>query len=393
LFVLCAREIQKSIAESVYRLLVDQIVLLGLESKYDIQATTIISRETGSQFVFAGVRNNVTSIKSMEGIDVCLVEEATLVSESSWTVLLPTVRRDPPHGPFGQGSETWVIFNPELASDYTYRFWVTNPPVGTVLVSMSWRDNPWFPDVLKKQMDDMRERDYESYLTIWEGQVRRVLKGAIYAKQLEKAQEDGRISRDVVVDRSRPVDVGVDLGRSDMTAMWFFQQRGTEHHAVDYYGNFGEDWSHYLDQVQGRKYLVGKIYLPHDAANKVVHAKKSIEDQTRSAYPGEGRVRVVPRTPSVASDINAVRSMFSRMRFSESACADGLTALAHYQYEVDPETREVSKYPLHNWASNPADALRTYVMGVREFASPKKQDAAPRGKVSYPGSQNWMGNA
>lgn len=416
LFVLCAREIQKSITESIYKLLVDQIDALGLAHAFDVKATTIIGTETGSRIVFAGVRNNITAIKSMEAVDICLLEEAENVTGHSWGVLLPTIRRDPPHGPFGLGSEVWIVFNPNLASDFTYKFWVNDPPAPwvdykpipgdlygdglaamtpkpeTVLMQMSWRDNPWFPDVLRKQKDDLRRRDYESYLTIWEGQVRRVLQGAIFAKQLEQAQKERRISPNIRVDRSKPVDIGVDLGRGDMTSLWFVQQIGMEHHFIDYYGNFGFDWEHYLKEIQDRKYVIGRIYLPHDARNEFISAKKSVYQQTKDAYPGERRVVVVPRTTRVVNDINVMRTMFSRFYFNEEACADGLHGLSHYRYEVDPETREVKDEPLHDWASHPADGLRSYCMGLKDNSTKKdNRQHVPFPLPTGPEAHGWMG--
>ena len=391
LFILCAREIQKSISESVHKLLVDQINNLGLDHAFDIQQRTIICTETGSRFVFAGVRNNITAIKSMESIDIAVVEEAEKVSGHSWSVLLPTIRRDPPHGPFGQGSEVWVVFNPELDSDFTYKYWVLDPPPGTVKMEMNWYDNPWFPEVLRKQKNLLKERDYESYLTVWEGKVRRIVQGAIYAKQLEAAQRDNRISPNILVDRSKPVSLGVDLGRGDMTAIWFFQQSGNSHYAIDYYENFGFDWEHYLTEIQNRRYVIDRIYLPHDARNELLAAKKSIYRQTLDVYPGDGRVVVVPRTTSIVNDVNAVRAMFSRLCFNETTCSAGLHSIAHYHYEVDPETREVKDKPAHDWASHGADALRYYVMGLRDHAVRRGQKYMPPALPQSEHSQGWMG--
>jgi len=135
--VLCARETQKSIQESVHRLLKDQIDMLGLRDAFDVQETRILGRN-GSDFAFAGIRQQgVTNLKSFEGVDVVWVEEAQVVTRKSWDVLIPTIRKP--------GSEIWITFNPELDSDETYERFVLNPPDGAVVIACNWSDNPWFP--------------------------------------------------------------------------------------------------------------------------------------------------------------------------------------------------------------------------------------------------------
>lgn len=131
--VLCARELQVSIAESVHKLLSDQIEAMGLAPWFDVQQQVIRS-SAGSEIIFAGIRNNVTKLKSLEGVDVCWVEEAEKVSNSSWEALIPTIRKP--------GSEIWVSFNPHDASDPTYQRFVLNPPPGARVVEMNWQDNP-----------------------------------------------------------------------------------------------------------------------------------------------------------------------------------------------------------------------------------------------------------
>src|ERR1035437_6907919 len=150
LFVVCAREFQRSIKDSVHKLLSEQVSEMGLDDHYEIQEQKIMGRLVGTEIVFVGVRNNITAIKSMEGIDIFWLTEATHVSNHTWDTLLPTVRRDPPFGPFGQGSEVWIDFNPDLNSDDTYRRWVLDPPDGSMVVEVNWRDNPWFPEILRK---------------------------------------------------------------------------------------------------------------------------------------------------------------------------------------------------------------------------------------------------
>src|SRR5574337_1147207 len=193
--ILCAREFQNSIAESVHHLLQSQIAAIGLSSFYEIQAG-LIRGTNGSEFVFAGLRNNVTKIKSFEGVDRVWVEEAQTVSKSSWEVLIPTIRKE--------GSEIWLTFNPELETDETYQRFVVNPPAGARVVKINWDDNPWFPETLRREKDDLKMRDPDAYQNVWEGNCRVTLDGAIYARELRLAQEEGRI-RSVPYDAAKPV--------------------------------------------------------------------------------------------------------------------------------------------------------------------------------------------
>ena len=388
LFLVCGREIQRSIKDSVHKLLSEQVAALGLDRDYEVQEQKILGKN-GTEIVFVGVRNNIASIKSMEGIDIFWLTEATHVSNHTWDTLLPTVRRDAPYGPFGKGSEVWIDFNPDLGSDDTYKRWVLDPPAGAIIMELNHRDNPWFPEILQRQMEDMKAKDYDNYLTVWEGKVRRSLDGAIYAKELSAAITEGRISPEIKYDRSKGVTVSFDLGRSDMCALWFFQQIGMEHHAIDFYGNTGFGIDHYLEEIQKRKYLVKRIILPHDAANHHQAASKTIERQVRDVYPGE-IVKIAAKV-SIVNGINAVRQLFSRLYFSEANTSDGVLGLQHYQYGVNPETHQRTKEPLHNWASNPADSLRYYAVEMKEGSKPPKQeDHYDHPSYSGDQAQGWM---
>lgn len=159
--ILCAREFQNSIADSVHKLLADQIRELGLAG-FVVQKTNIINVLTGSEFLFAGLHHNIDSIKSMEGIDICWVEEAERVSERSWSVLIPTIRKP--------NSEIWISFNPAQETDPTYQRFVVNPPPDCLSAKMSWHDNPWLPQVLRDEAEHLRKTDPEAYMHVWEGE-------------------------------------------------------------------------------------------------------------------------------------------------------------------------------------------------------------------------------
>jgi phage terminase large subunit len=350
--ILCAREFQNSIVESVHHLLHAQVEATGLQSFYEIQSS-LIRGVNGSEFVFAGLRNNITKIKSFEGVDRVWIEEAQTVSKSSWEVLIPTIRKE--------GSEIWVTFNPELETDETYRRFVIHPPIGAKVVKINWNDNPWFPMTLRREKDELKERDLDAYLNVWEGNCRVTLDGAIYAKELRLAQEEGRI-RTVPYDMAKPVYTFFDLGWADNTSIWFAQTVSGELRLIDYYGNHQMPIQHYIAVLQNKGYLYGTDWLPHDARAKEQGSGRSIEEIMIAA----GRnVRIVPRL-SVSDGINAARTIFNRCYFDEQKCAEGLQSLRHYRYDVDPDTKQFSDRPLHDWSSHAADAFRYFAVAIEE---------------------------
>lgn len=350
--ILCAREFQNSISESVHALLSDQINALGLGGFYQIQNTTI-KGANGSEFYFAGLRHNITKIKSFEGVDIVWCEEAQTISKSSWDTLIPTIRKE--------GSEIWLTFNPSLETDETYQRFVLHPPKGAIVQRLNWSDNPWFPQVLRAEKDELKERDPDAYLTVWEGHCRQTLDGAIYANEIRTATEEGRFTR-VPYEASKPVHTFWDLGRADKTAIWFAQVVGFEFRIIDYYESQGHALGHYLKHLQSKPYVYGDTWLPHDAENELLASERTIAQQARAAG---FTVRITPRI-SVADGINAARTLFGKCYFDAEKCADGLQCLRNYRYDVDPDSGQFSKHPLHDWASHGADAFRYLAVALAE---------------------------
>jgi phage terminase large subunit len=342
--VLCAREFQSSIRDSVHRLLCDQIKELGLDSFYRIEQSAIFGLN-GTEFSFEGIRHNVNKIKSYEGVDIAWVEEAQTTSKSSWETLIPTIRKE--------GSEIWVTFNPELDTDETYKRFVLKPPPGAIVKKLNWSDNPWFPEVLRAEKDLLKARDEDAYLNIWEGHCRVTLDGAIYAKELRAATEEGRICR-VPYDETAPVHTFWDLGWSDCTSILFAQKVGFDFRIIDAYQSRLEKLPHYLKVLQDRGYVYGIDYMPHDADHESL-ATKSIKKMAEAA----GRkVTVMPRVEKKQHGINAVRSIFNRCYIDETKCADFLQAVRHYRFDID-EHGQWSREPRHDENSHYADALQT----------------------------------
>jgi phage terminase large subunit len=152
--------LQTSIKDSVHKLLCDRITALGLLPYFYITRDSI-KCNNGSEFIFKGIQNNVMEIKSMEGISICWVEEAQAVNEESWEILIPTIRKE--------GSEIWVSFNPDRDEDATYQRFVINPPRDCKSVLINYTDNPWFPEVLRREMEYCKEVDYGKYEHVWLG--------------------------------------------------------------------------------------------------------------------------------------------------------------------------------------------------------------------------------
>ena len=369
--ILCAREIQNSIRDSVHKLLSDQIMDMGLEHHFEIQRDTI-KGINGSEFLFKGLRMNVQDIKSTEGIDICWVEEAQTVSKASWDVLVPTIRKDE--------SEIWITFNPELDTDVTYKRFVLNPPKNSKVVKVNWSDNPWFPKELLAEKDDLKDRDHDSYLTVWEGNCRQVLDGAIYAKEIRAATADGRITS-VPYESTKGVQVIFDLGRADKTSIWFVQQVGFEYRIIDFYENRGFSFNHYIKVIKDKPYIIDRMVLPHDATARLLASEKTIEQQAKD----NGFDTTVLVIASVESGIEAARGIFNKCWFDESKCADGLNALRRYRYEVD-DSGQWSKKPLHDEYSHAADAFRYFATSMTYEAKPKEVEE----DTAFYGDSGWM---
>lgn len=344
--ILCTREFQNSIEDSVHRLLKDRVTALGLDSFYEVQKT-VIKGVNGTTFGFEGLKRNIQSLKSWEGADKCWVEEADVVSDDSWEILIPTIRKD--------GSEIIISFNPKLDDDPTYKRFVLNPPKTAKVVEINWRDNPWFNDVLRAEMLELKERDYDAWLNVWEGKCRRSLVGAVYAAELRKAEEENRIG-EVPYYEGKPVDTFWDLGYRDSTAVWLLQQVGAQTRVIDYMEGSQKKLADYVRELQARGYVYGTDYVPHDAAAKELGVGLSLVEQLSAL----GRLpQVVPRVPQVAVGIEALRQVFGQLWFDRKKCAVGINHLRRYRY-VTNSSNVTGREPLHDASSHAADALRQY---------------------------------
>ena len=174
--ILCTRQLQTSIKDSVHKLLCDSIQRMQLEPYFEITRDAIRCYN-GSEFIFKGLQSQTTEIKSIEGIDYCWVEEAQSVSEDSWSILIPTIRKE--------GSEIWVTFNPDRQEDATYQRFVVNPPPDAIVQLINYNDNPWFTDVLRREMEYDKSVDYGKYEHVWLGKTVINTEAQIYHDKFE----------------------------------------------------------------------------------------------------------------------------------------------------------------------------------------------------------------
>jgi phage terminase large subunit len=177
--ILCVREFQNSIADSVHRLIADQIFIIGVQDYFTITQSSIFCNINGSEFLFKGLRHNANEIKSTEGITKCWVEEAQRTSKESWDFLIPTIRTPK--------SEIWATFNLEDDDSATSTLFLKRDPPNSFVRKVTWRDNPHFPETLDIERRYMQRVDPDAYDHVWEGFARRVSDAQVFGKRVEIA--------------------------------------------------------------------------------------------------------------------------------------------------------------------------------------------------------------
>ena len=352
--VLCAREIQNSIKDSVKRLLDDEIDRLGMGDFYS-SVETEIRGKNGTLFVFYGLKN-MSSLKSMKGLTHCWVEEAESISERSLDILRPTVREE--------GSEIWFSFNPENVHSPIWQNFIINRPADALVKKVTWRDNPWFPDVLEEERRSCKASDPNKYDWIWEGNPRQIVEGSYYGKLLQAAEEQGRIGQ-VPVEPNLLVHTAWDLGMSDSTAIWFFQHlpvgRFGEWRFVDYYEASGESLAHYAEVLARKGYRYGMHIAPHDIAVRELGTGKSRWETARGLGINFTTAKQLP----LMDGIEAARQVLGAAWFDRERCAKGLNCLYGYKREYDAARATFRDAPLHDWSSHGADAFRYAAIGFQ----------------------------
>lgn len=403
--IVCFRELQKSIQESIHGMICNEINALNLNEEFDIQNSQIVNKKTGARFTFEALRYNISKIKSRARIDIALLEEADNISKTSLDILMPTVRgrEYAPNdfgGPFGKGPEIWILFNPKLDSDEVYKRFVLKKDIFApefdkdgnryaIVKKINWSDNIWFPADQRTEMEMTKLNSLDDWLHVWEGNTKQVLDGAIYAEEIKNVILENRRKR-VPYDTAKAVHTYWDLGYNDHTAIWFVQQMGVEYNLINYYQNRLVGIPHYIEHLQSLKYNYGNHVLPHDGDNNYVNAERSTAKQLRAVYPG--KVRLTSRVSRKIVGIRAARSVFPLCNFDEELTADGWQCLCRYAYDVDDDGK-FSENPAHNEWSHGCDAFQTLALTLKPEQSNKKPRTVTSAQIIRMSNNDsgWMG--
>ena len=356
--ILCTREVQNSIADSVHKLLSDLISKYKLNT-WEVQKDIIKNKQTGSEIFFKGLHNNSQSIKSIEGIDIVWIEEAQSVSADSINTLVPTIRK--------AGSRLIWTFNRLTENDPVWELIVKKADDRTFVQKIN---SDAIESLLSKEIIEEREKmrldSPEMYEHVWLGEPMTSKTGSVFGKQLAQARSDGRITK-VPYDASTGVYTAWDLGIGDSTVIWFFQTVGNEIHFIDHYEGSNEDLGHYISYIQNKPYQYTTHFLPHDSK-----ARELQTGMTRvEFFNNHGIYNIEVLRPTNFSlgqdDIDLVaRPKFSLCWFDEEKCQRGLECLRAYHYEYDNKNKLLRNKPEHDWSSHSSSAFIYALMAKTE---------------------------
>jgi phage terminase large subunit len=359
----CLREVQKSIKDSVHKLLCDRIEALGLQDFYDILKTEIHGKN-GTEFLFAGLSDQTAmSIKSLEGCDGAWAEEAQTIKKRSWDILIPTIRKP--------GSEIWVSFNPDLDTDDTWVRFIENTPPHTVVMDINYADNPWPSKELDDARDHMKRTDPVAYDNVWLGKPRAAAEGAIYANEIQALVASKRVCN-LPYDPMLKVHTIWDIGYNDSTAIIFVQRNLSEIRVIDYLEDSHKTLGEYVELLKAKGYNYASDWLPWDGSKKRYRF-------TNPENSPEGILQKLQRSVSIVDEVDVengiqkARVVFPRVYFDKDKTVRLRECLKRYARSIPVTTGEPAK-PKHDEFSHGADAFRYMALSVdrmtNETASP-----------------------
>ena len=416
--ILCAREVQNSIKDSVHKLLKDQIQLIGLGRKYEVFDQEIRGAN-GTEFLFTGLSSlTVESIKSFEGCDIVWVEEGQTISDRSWKILIPTIRKErftkesfelyknlvkseagqvrirreiresrPEVGEASiiqalmsgietdevkvvavEPSEIWVSFNPNLETDPTYDRFVVNTPPDAVVVKVNWRDSPFFNQTLESERLHCQRTDPEGYRNIWEGECLAAVEGAIFFREMATMQREQRI-RNVPYDPMLKAHVVLDLGYSSGGKLGVaIVQKHTSEVRVIRYEEFDQvKLSTIAVDLKELRYNWGKVWLPKaDGFSKTSKGQRSAEKIFKSlGWTVASKNEVSPKT-GVEEGLTTTREVFPRMYWDAQNCKRLIECAGRYRRVINKMTLQAGA-PLGDEFAHGGDVIRYICINVDQM--------------------------
>jgi hypothetical protein len=251
-------------------------------------------------------------------------------------------------------------------------------------IELSQPQKWWYVKKAAEQSDKMKQEYPSTPSEAFE----RSTELAIYGEQLRKAREGRRISL-LPIERGIPVNTFWDLGRNDVTAIWFHQHQGAQHRFIYYFEDRLQDLTFYVEQLQklkvDNKWYYGSHYLPHDVEVTDLSSVNNLSRRRILVEAGLSPIVVVPRVRHINDGIEIVRRKFDACWFDEEGCEIGLRALAGYEWTWDDLHKTTRSTPAHNWASNGADAFRQFAQGYKGPGASFKEQAA-RSEANLDGS-------
>lgn len=313
----------------------------------------------------------------MANIDYCFVEEAERVSDNSWEVLIPTIRKE--------GSEIIISFNPKHPTDPTYIRFVSNKDDDMWVQKVSWKDNPFLPTVLNQERERLLAQDPEAYSHVWDGEFDKRNYGGIWSSYVERARDEGRICPVPYQDGCRVITAW-DLGNANSTAIWFAQVVGKEPRILDFYENSFQDLAHYVEVIKNKPYAYECHYLPHDADHQRLGMPSTIAGQIENMG-----LKVQPiKIASIENRIEAGRDLLKRAWIDQSRCRDGILALTNYQYEWDDNRNRFKDKPEKNEFTDACDAFGYLAQSLRDMGDKIEITGSPTDHYNTPSQSSWM---
>lgn len=343
--VLCGREVQKSIKDSVKRLLDDEIERLGLGRVFD-STETEIRGPNDSLFLFSGIKGNANGIKSIEGITTFWGEEAQAFSQASMDTVIPTIR-----SPNSRLIWTW---NPDLETDpIDVTFRGEAPPPRSIVREVQYTDNPWFPDVLREEMEFVQGRDIDKYNHIWLGQYRRNSEARVFKNWRVEAFESP-----ANVEYRLGADFGFSIDPSCAVRCWI---DGTQLF-IDH-----EAWGLHVEIVN-----LPALFMSIPDAEKYWMTADSSRPETISHLRNNGFPRIAPALKGARSLEEGVEFLKGYDIVVHPRCTHVIDELTLYSYKVDSLTGQVTSV-LEDKKNHGIDAIRYSVEGARRALAGKEK--------------------